>query len=522
MDQGTTVSKLNTSAMNSATNGGHTIAYGGRSGGTNNPDIIYAAASSNVLVQTTNGGGFAPTSPSGNYIYGVSLNPDTWSTAYAVDANQVFMTTNSGGTWTNVTGNLLTESDPNLRSVLALGDAVIVGGSKGVYLMYASNPGTWYDLGSGMPNVPAWDLFFDPQDSLLVVGTLGRGAWTLPMNTSACNDLTCYVDTNAVQDALANTPAGEAITVRGTHTIAAGSYNAGDKNIICSTPTVSAILQSTAGATLSWTSGTAIDVQASGECSVKGLNLTGATTIFNQSGGTLDAYANNISSYSNAYSSSGGTATLGQNYWGTNDPTASDPGLPTGDWGKRLGAAVSSWSEGDNSTSLGSAGLNGGTGTAVIVNHGRGLSNAPFGNGTAGHGDDTCSDYYDFFVRLASGTWTVQVPVDDNSNCNTNTLAAGALFRITDVSECAPASNTACWDRISGAAANGQNLEIAGLSVSELGGTPMVAGTSQGNDPTAISLAKFAETSSSNIVLVLIPIGLFGAILIYQQQKRKR
>jgi len=508
----TQVTLSNLTPINENYYGGHMVDYGGRSGGTNNPAILYAGSASNVLVRTDDAPATAiTTSPTGaSTIHGVALNPDHWQTAFAIDSDQVWMTTDYGGNWTDVTGNLISGSgDPVLRSVIALGDAVVVGGSTGVYLMYTSDPGTWYDLGTGLPNAPTWDLVFDPEDALFVAGTLGRGAWTLSLDTTACNDLTCYVDTTAVQSAVANTPSGGTVTVRGNH-------SAGTNTLTCN-KTIT--LQSNTGANIDWTSGTAINV-TSGNCRVKGLGLTGATTVFNQSGGTLNAYANNISGHATAYASSGGTAQLGQNYWGTPDPTDDDPGLPPGDWDKRLGAPVSTWADGTNSASLGDASLSGGTGTAVIVSFGR--DNEPFGNGIAPHVDGTCSDYYDFFVRSATGTWTLEIPVDDNTNCNTNTLINGKLVCIPDISECTPATNPNCWDLVAGVIVNGQNLQKTGLTVSELGGTHFVAGTDLGNDPTSLSLVQFKGVSGLQPILMmaLIPLCLLAAAAAYHQRRR--
>jgi len=35
-------------------------------------------------------------------------------------------------------------------------------------------------LGDNLPNAPVYDMVYDVTDDVLVVGTLGRGAWTVP------------------------------------------------------------------------------------------------------------------------------------------------------------------------------------------------------------------------------------------------------------------------------------------------------------------------------------------------------
>ncbi|HEX4997070.1 MAG TPA: LEPR-XLL domain-containing protein, partial [Terriglobia bacterium] len=65
--------------------------------------------------------------------------------------------------------------------------AVLVGAQGGVYqanvdlanLPSAMNPLYFHGFGYGLPNVVAKDLIYDKQDNVLVVGTLGRGAWIM-------------------------------------------------------------------------------------------------------------------------------------------------------------------------------------------------------------------------------------------------------------------------------------------------------------------------------------------------------
>ena len=53
------------------------------------------------------------------------------------------------------------------------------------YGVPVAGPFTWGQIGTGLPNAPVWDMEFDPLDLVLVVGTLGRGAWLLQEN-GAC------------------------------------------------------------------------------------------------------------------------------------------------------------------------------------------------------------------------------------------------------------------------------------------------------------------------------------------------
>ncbi len=136
--------------------------------------------------------------PGGTTVTDIVLDPTDTSTAYvtdATDATDVYMTHDGGATWTSITGNL---TDTRLGSAvidpggLLLGGRLFVGGREGVFELSLPTPGvapagpfTWGEIGTGLPNAPVWDMEWDVADSKLVVGTLGRGAWTLQEN-GAC------------------------------------------------------------------------------------------------------------------------------------------------------------------------------------------------------------------------------------------------------------------------------------------------------------------------------------------------
>ena len=101
---------------------------------------------------------------------------------FAITAGQVFHSSAATPSFNNVTGNLPTLGPGVLRSVAhtSAQGALLVGSDRGVFVSYqGSGYGTWYRLGSGLPNAPVYELEFDPADQLLLAGLLGRGAWTL-------------------------------------------------------------------------------------------------------------------------------------------------------------------------------------------------------------------------------------------------------------------------------------------------------------------------------------------------------
>jgi hypothetical protein len=199
LDRGDTITAL------ALTRAAIAMVYGGRSGGIDNFDLIYAIANTpgaaNVFVRI--GGSGAPlltaTSPGTSVLRDITVDPTDWQKAYVINSSQVFVTTNAGGIWTNITGNLGGGS-LDLRSIAFVPgspSALAVGGLNGVFRMAIDNPGVWTQFGSGLSNAPVWDLDYDPLDDTLVAGTMGRGAWKLnpvanlgPLPTLSINDAT--------------------------------------------------------------------------------------------------------------------------------------------------------------------------------------------------------------------------------------------------------------------------------------------------------------------------------------------
>jgi hypothetical protein len=188
-DRGDTIAALGLGVAVSA------IAYGGRSAGADNTAVIYALGSgtNSVYVRTAGSGPPVQTtsSPGVNPLRDVAIDPSDWRRAWVVSsANEVFSTVDAGATWTAVTGNLASQT-AELRSVVYMpgaSGAVVVGGlaacgpcveSGGVFRMAAGSPGVWERLGTGLPNAPVWDMEHDAMDDILVVSTMGRGAWSL-------------------------------------------------------------------------------------------------------------------------------------------------------------------------------------------------------------------------------------------------------------------------------------------------------------------------------------------------------
>ena len=181
------------------------IAYGGKREGATFNQIAFVGTSGGVLwrrgefgVNWTNLG-----LPGSGTVEDVVLDPDDWRHAFAVRGNNVYETTNADAatpTWTNIgaglvgpagadglpTGGLTTDInsialwDPNPGSTLG-GVTLVAGGRGGVYRLNTDptcGMTGWTEYGTGLPNTVVSDVQI--YGDRLVVGTFGRGIWTIP------------------------------------------------------------------------------------------------------------------------------------------------------------------------------------------------------------------------------------------------------------------------------------------------------------------------------------------------------
>ena len=163
------------------------LAYGGRFGGVANPDVFYVTGGSKLFRRTTLGGLVSIlSSPSGLDLRAVAMDPENHKRVFVVDSSsQIFMSSNEGSSWVNITANLPTLSG-DIRAIEAYGTdsagkttRLLVGGQGGVFQM--RRPGaagtSWALLGSGLPRTLVYDIHYEYTRNVLVAGTLGRGAW---------------------------------------------------------------------------------------------------------------------------------------------------------------------------------------------------------------------------------------------------------------------------------------------------------------------------------------------------------
>lgn len=163
------------------------VAYGGRSGGVDDAGVLWYGSGANLLLR---GGGTGAAAALPAWTFGapvdVTLDPESWTTAYVTNGISVYRTVDAGQTFEDISGSLATVApSAQVWSLVAIPiagsteHALLAGTDAGVFLTQTQNLGSWSELGANLPNTQAFDVTYDPGDDVLLVGTLGRGSWLL-------------------------------------------------------------------------------------------------------------------------------------------------------------------------------------------------------------------------------------------------------------------------------------------------------------------------------------------------------
>jgi hypothetical protein len=143
----------------------------------------------------TNAGGtwheLALTGVANRYITSVAVDPQNPSHAYlslgsysrrwipTAGDGHVFETTDAGGSWRDVSGDL---PDAPVYQVATLDGRLVAGTEVGAFVASTGRPYarglSWARLGRGLPEVTVWDIVTRP-DGTVAAGTHGRGDWVL-------------------------------------------------------------------------------------------------------------------------------------------------------------------------------------------------------------------------------------------------------------------------------------------------------------------------------------------------------
>ncbi len=126
---------------------------------------------------------------------------------YVTDGANVFRSTDAGVTWATVGAASTVAGGINTVDVFGAStspddEIVIIGAANGVFRCRNATAGLnarWSEFGGNLANAPVVDVHYDATDDVVVAGTHGRGAWTMP-SASASLGLTGVLQINGDQD----------------------------------------------------------------------------------------------------------------------------------------------------------------------------------------------------------------------------------------------------------------------------------------------------------------------------------
>ena len=167
-----------------------------------NGQYVYVGDSLGAFYASTNGGiGFVeadtglpvPHCPPSCFPYSAitkvvvdPLNPQRviiTYTGFNDGGKHVFLTSNSGSSWTDISSNL--PNVPTNTVVMDTTGTIYVGTDNGVFIS-ANSGSTWSVLGTGLPNSPVVEVVFTA-DGKLLAATRGRSVWALTFDFSISN-----------------------------------------------------------------------------------------------------------------------------------------------------------------------------------------------------------------------------------------------------------------------------------------------------------------------------------------------
>ena len=163
---------------------------------TDDPNTIYASNGASIFVTKDAGNHWVaanlPAAES-NLIVDLEVDPRNRDTVYAVrlstDGKQLWMSTNAGQTWSQVTSAGLPNVIAYKLVINPQTDDLYLGDAQGAYVLYdgaGANPAaSWVALGNGLPtNLQVKEMYLNPFLNTLTIGTYGRSTYTMWLNES--------------------------------------------------------------------------------------------------------------------------------------------------------------------------------------------------------------------------------------------------------------------------------------------------------------------------------------------------
>ncbi len=167
----------------------HAILFGGEKSGVENADLLLVASSDGLFARTAPGAVALTTwtkAAGKKTIEAIAVDRDDWSSVWVVTSKSTVWhgtdVTGTHETWIEITGDLAPGGPgaQDLNAIARVGGSnpyIVVGGQDGLYA--TSDLSHWFKLSGALPNAPVGTLQWSKSDDVLVIGTVGRGAWEI-------------------------------------------------------------------------------------------------------------------------------------------------------------------------------------------------------------------------------------------------------------------------------------------------------------------------------------------------------
>ena len=155
-------------------------------GAIDNEDALFVGAFDQIFRRDVAGDPMTPLAdlPSSGPIEDIALDANNASHLIYIDRSNVFRSIDGGSSFATITGDLDVQAINRLRALQLINgpsfDALFVGGNRGVYVS-TSLTGfmSWSSFGSDLPNTPIYEFDYDAALDKLIVGTMGRGTFSV-------------------------------------------------------------------------------------------------------------------------------------------------------------------------------------------------------------------------------------------------------------------------------------------------------------------------------------------------------
>lgn len=157
-----------------------------------NVNLIFVSRSNYLYKSTNKGLSFTQVYSASDYISSIEINNDDENIIYLTTSSgengQVLKSTDGGATFTDITGNLPSESKLIIKHVPHNpNNDLYVGTSLGVYHIN-DTMANWETYSNNLANVPVRDLEINFNDAKIIAGTYGRGVWESPIEIVSPSD----------------------------------------------------------------------------------------------------------------------------------------------------------------------------------------------------------------------------------------------------------------------------------------------------------------------------------------------